>query len=95
MTRLRKSYAEVVREALALMNSARPEALLSAVEGPVEGRAPNALPSAGSPERCRRVEGQREFGINDDYAWELFRPPPSMLPASPRCWTPKVERDEG
>ena len=40
-----------------------------------------------------RAPNQREFGINDDYAWELFRPEPSMLPASPRCWTPKVELD--
>ena len=45
---------------------------------PVEGRTP----------------GQREFGINDPYAWELFRPPPSMLPPFPPCWTPKVQRDE-
>ncbi len=71
MTRLRKSYAEVVREALVAAGL----------------RAPNALPSP--------VEGQREFGINDDYAWELFRPPPSMLPNFPRCWAPKVELDEG
>lgn len=63
MTRLRKSYADVVREALIAAGL----------------RAPN----------------QREFGINDDYAWELFRPPPSMLPNFPRCWTPKVELDEG
>ena len=45
----------------------------------VEGRAPN----------------QRHFNILSDYAWELFRPPPSMLPPFPPCWTPKVERDEG
>ena len=41
-----------------------------------------------------RAPNQREFGINDDYAWELFRPEPSMLPSFPRCWTPKVERDQ-
>ena len=63
MTRLRKSCADVLREALVAAGL----------------RAPN----------------QREFGINDDYAWDLFRPPPSMLPAFPRCWTPKVEFDEG
>ena len=40
-----------------------------------------------------RAPNQREFGINDDYAWELFRPEPSMLPNCPRSWTPKVERD--
>ncbi len=83
MTRLRKTYADLVREVraqlargaseertLALKDAARPK--------PVEGRAPN----------------QREFQINDDYAWELFRPPPSMLPEFPRCWTPKVELDD-
>ncbi len=63
MTRVRKSYADLKREALVAAGL----------------HAPN----------------QREFGINDDYAWELFRPEPSMLPAFPRCWTPKVERDEG
>ena len=41
-----------------------------------------------------RAPNQRQFKINDAYAWELFRPPPSMLPPFPRCWTPKVERDE-
>ena len=63
MTRRRKSYADVVAEALVAAGL----------------RAPN----------------QRQFGINDAYAWDLFRPPPSMLPPLPRCWTPKVERDEG
>ena len=62
MTRVRKSPADVVREALVAAGL----------------RAPN----------------QREFEINDDYACELFRPPPSMLPMFPRCWTPKVERDQ-
>ncbi len=87
MTRQCKTYADLKREALTLKNSAHPEALLSSVEGPVEGRAPNALPSA--------VEGQREFGINDDYAWELFRPEPSMLPNFPMTRHNRVERDEG
>ena len=41
-----------------------------------------------------RAPNQRHFDILSDYAWELFRPPPSMLPPFPRCWTPKVERDE-
>jgi len=41
-----------------------------------------------------RAPNQRQFGTNDPYAWELFRPPPSMLPPFPRCWTPKVERDD-
>ena len=41
-----------------------------------------------------RAPNQRLFGINDSYAWELFRPPPSMLPHFPPCWTPKVDRDE-
>ena len=31
-----------------------------------------------------RAPNQREFNINDDYAWELFRPEPSMLPPFPR-----------
>ena len=63
----------------------------------VEGRtrktpadvAREALVAAGL-----RAPNQREFGINDPYAWELFRPPPSMLPPFPPCWTPKVERDD-
>ena len=42
-----------------------------------------------------RAPNQRHFDILSDYAWELFRPPPSMLPPFPRCWRPKVERDEG
>ena len=37
---------------------------------------------------------QRLFGINDPYAWELFRPEPSMLPPFPPCWLPRVERDQ-
>ena len=41
-----------------------------------------------------RAPNQREFGINDDYAWELFRPAPSMLPPFPPSITPKVERDK-
>ena len=40
-----------------------------------------------------RAPNQREFQINDDYAWELFRPEPSMLPHFPPSITPKVERD--
>jgi hypothetical protein len=61
MTGLRKSYAEVVREALVAAGL----------------RAPN----------------QRLFKINDDYAWELFRPAPSMLPEFPRHVHNPVERD--
>jgi hypothetical protein len=60
---LRKSYAEVVQEALVAAGL----------------RAPN----------------QREFNINDEYAWELFRPPPSMLPDFPRHVHNPVLRDEG
>ncbi len=41
-----------------------------------------------------RAPNQREFGINDDYAWELFRPPPSMLPNFPMTRHNRVERDE-
>ena len=63
MTRMRKSPADVMREALVAAGL----------------RAPN----------------QREFGINDDYAWELFRPEPSMLPNFPMTRHNRVERDEG
>ena len=42
-----------------------------------------------------RAPNQREFGINDDYAWELFRPEPSMLPNFPMTRHNRVERDEG
>ena len=42
-----------------------------------------------------RAPNQREFGINDDYAWELFRPKPSMLPNFPMTRHNRVERDEG
>ncbi len=41
-----------------------------------------------------RAPNQREFGINDDYAWELFRPEPSMLPDFPMTRHNRVERDE-
>ena len=41
-----------------------------------------------------RAPNQREFGINDPYAWELFRPEPSMLPPFPPCWLPGVARDQ-
>ena len=40
-----------------------------------------------------RAPNQREFGINDDYAWELFRPKPSMLPNFPMTRHNRVERD--
>ena len=40
-----------------------------------------------------RAPNQREFGINDDYAWELFRPEPSMLPHFPMTRHNRVERD--
>ena len=40
-----------------------------------------------------RAPNMREFGIIDDYAWELFRPAPSMLPPFPPSWLPKVERE--
>ncbi len=50
----------------------------SAHPEPVEGRTPN----------------QRQFGINDPEAWELFRPPPNMLPAFPPSFQNPVERDE-
>ena len=40
-----------------------------------------------------RAPNQREFGINDDYAWELFRPEPSMLPNFPMTRQNRVERD--
>lgn len=63
MTRQRKSWADLKREALVAAGL----------------RAPN----------------QREFGINDDYAWELFRPEPSMLPHFPRHRHNPVERDKG
>jgi len=63
----------------------------------VEGRtrktpadvAREALVAAGL-----RAPNQREFGINDPYAWELFRPEPSMLPPFPPCWLPGVARDQ-
>jgi hypothetical protein len=63
----------------------------------VEGRARKtpadvareALVAAGL-----RAPNQRLFGINDPYAWELFRPEPSMLPPFPPCWLPGVERDQ-
>ncbi len=42
-----------------------------------------------------RAPGQRHFTINCPYAWALFRPPPSMLPAFPPHDSPPVERDEG
>ena len=61
MTRARKSWDEVKREALVAAGL----------------RAPN----------------QREFQINDDYAWALFRPEPSMLPHFPRLRHDSVERD--
>lgn len=41
-----------------------------------------------------RAPNKRQFRLNDAYAWDLFRPAPSMLPHFPRCWPPKVERDE-
>ena len=96
MTRDRKTPADIRREALALQKPVHPEALLSKVEGPVEG-APNALPSA--------VEGMREFGLNacpehsrgDEYARtrRLSRArsrghPPSALPSFPKCARPPV-----
>ena len=80
MPRTRKTPADIRREALALLKPAQPEALLSKVEGPVEG-APNALPSA--------VEGMREFGLNDEYAKTLCHPP-SALPSFPKCDRPPV-----
>ena len=40
-----------------------------------------------------RAPNQRKFGINDDYAWELFRPEPSMLPNFPMTRHNRVERD--
>ena len=80
MPRTRKTPADIRREALALLKPAQPEALLSKVEGPVEG-APNALPSA--------VEGMREFGLNDEYAKTLCYPP-SALPSFPKCSRPPV-----
>ena len=42
-----------------------------------------------------RAPNQRHFTILSPQARDLFRPARSMLPSFPRCWTPKVERDEG
>ncbi len=42
-----------------------------------------------------RAPNQRQFGINDPEAWELFRPEPTMLPPFPPSFQNPVERDEG
>jgi len=71
------------------------------MHGPTKPRADfvnEALVRAGLSAHPEPVEGapnQRQFGINDDYAWQLFRPPPSLLPNFPRHVHNPVERDEG
>ena len=60
-----------------------------AADHPWDSAEYRALVAAGL-----RAPNQRHFNILSPYAWELFRPPPSMLPPFPPCWTPKVERDD-
>lgn len=58
-------------------------------------------PGLGAVERQALVAAgllapnMRSFTINSPAAWALFRPQPSMLPAFPPCWLPRVERDGG
>ncbi len=55
-----------------------------------------ALKNSAHPELVEgRAPNQREFGINDDYAGELFRPEPSMLPNFLMTRHNRVERDDG
>ena len=59
-----------------------------ASEHPWDSDEYRALVAAGL-----RAPNQRHFNILSSEAWDLFRPPSSLLPPFPRCWTPKVERE--
>jgi hypothetical protein len=42
-----------------------------------------------------RAPNMRNFTLNSATAWDLFRPPPSMLPKFPLLRYNPVERDRG